>query len=117
MTLKGLEDQLLSVIMGFEKKELEEKREYLIQETSENKKLLKNLGDSLLRELATSTGNMLDNTELIFTLEKTKSKASEVRLFDLNTFELYSSFIQSLFLQHFLAIISHNYFLTRYLRN
>ncbi|XP_022608125.1 dynein heavy chain 10, axonemal [Seriola dumerili] len=78
VTLKGLEDQLLSVIMGFEKKELEEQRERLIQETSDNKKLLKNLGDSLLRELATSTGNMLDNTELVHTLEITKSKASEV---------------------------------------
>ncbi|XP_041853005.1 dynein heavy chain 10, axonemal [Melanotaenia boesemani] len=78
VTLKGLEDQLLSVIMGFEKKELEEQRERLIQETSDNKKLLKNLGDSLLRELASSTGNMLDNTELIDTLEETKSKASEV---------------------------------------
>lgn len=78
VTLKGLEDQLLSVIMGFEKKELEEQRECLIQETSNNKKLLKNLGDTLLRELATSTGNMLDNTELIETLEKTKLKASEV---------------------------------------
>uniref|UniRef100_A0A8C6UNI0 Dynein heavy chain ATP-binding dynein motor region domain-containing protein n=1 Tax=Neogobius melanostomus TaxID=47308 RepID=A0A8C6UNI0_9GOBI len=75
VTLKGLEDQLLSVIMAFEKKELEEQREYLIQETSDNKKLLKNLGDSLLRELATSTGNMLDNTELVYTLEETKSKA------------------------------------------
>ncbi|XP_033947329.1 dynein axonemal heavy chain 10 [Pseudochaenichthys georgianus] len=78
VTLKGLEDQLLSVIMGFEKKELEEQRELLIQETSNNKKLLKNLGDSLLRELATSSGNMLDNTELVTTLEETKSKASEV---------------------------------------
>lgn len=80
MTLKGLEDQLLSVIMGFEKKELEEQREFLIQETSDNKKLLKNLGDTLLRELATSTGNMLDNTELVYTLEETKSKSSEVSL-------------------------------------
>ncbi|XP_042277329.1 dynein axonemal heavy chain 10 isoform X2 [Thunnus maccoyii] len=78
VTLKGLEDQLLSVIMGFEKKDLEEQRENLIQETSDNKKLLKNLGDSLLRELATSSGNMLDNTELVHTLEITKSKASEV---------------------------------------
>nr|XP_057927446.1 dynein axonemal heavy chain 10-like isoform X3 [Doryrhamphus excisus] len=78
VTLKGLEDQLLSVIMGFEKKELEEQREFLIQETSDNKKLLKNLGDTLLRELATSTGNMLDNTELVSTLEETKSKSSEV---------------------------------------
>ncbi|KAM4590913.1 dynein axonemal heavy chain 10 isoform 1-T1 [Odontesthes bonariensis] len=78
VTLKGLEDQLLSVIMGFEKKELEEQRERLIQETSDNKKLLKNLGDSLLREMATFKGNMLDNTELVDTLEETKSKASEV---------------------------------------
>ena len=33
VTLKGLEDQLLSVIVGFEKKELEEHRARLIQET------------------------------------------------------------------------------------
>ncbi|XP_029909103.1 dynein heavy chain 10, axonemal [Myripristis murdjan] len=78
VTPKGLEDQLLSVIVGFERKQLEEQRERLIQETSENKKLLKDLEDSLLRELATSTGNMLDNTELVLTLEETKSKASEV---------------------------------------
>lgn len=64
--------------MGFEKKELEEQRERLIQETSDNKKLLKNLSDSLLRELATSSGNMLDNTELVDTLEETKTKAAEV---------------------------------------
>nr|DBA23158.1 TPA: hypothetical protein GDO54_014099 [Pyxicephalus adspersus] len=78
VTLKGLEDQLLSVIVGFERRELEEQREHLIQETSENKKLLKDLEDSLLRELATSTGNMLDNVELVHTLEETKSKATEV---------------------------------------
>ena len=45
---------------------------------SENKKLLKDLEDSLLRELATSQGNMLDNVELIDTLESTKTKAGEV---------------------------------------
>ena len=32
----------------------------------------------MLRELATSSGNMLDNVELIQTLEDTKTKASEV---------------------------------------
>ncbi|XP_028911199.1 dynein heavy chain 10, axonemal isoform X3 [Ornithorhynchus anatinus] len=78
VTLKGLEDQLLSVIVAFERRELEEQREHLIQETSENKNLLKDLEDSLLRELATSTGNMLDNVELVHTLEETKSKATEV---------------------------------------
>ncbi|XP_038229191.1 dynein axonemal heavy chain 10 [Dermochelys coriacea] len=78
VTLKGLEDQLLSVIVGFERRELEEQREHLIQETSENKNLLKDLEDSLLRELATSTGNMLDNVDLVHTLEETKAKATEV---------------------------------------
>ena len=78
VTLKGLEDQLLSVIVGFERKELEEQREQLIQETSSNKALLKELEDALLRELATSTGNMLDNVELVETLEETKKKAEEV---------------------------------------
>ncbi|XP_057295129.1 dynein axonemal heavy chain 10-like [Hydractinia symbiolongicarpus] len=78
VTLKGLEDQLLSVIVGFERKELEEQRERLIQETSENKRLLKDLEDTLLRELATSTGNMLDNAELVQTLEDTKTKATDV---------------------------------------
>ena len=44
---------------------------------SDNKRLLKDLEDTLLRELATSTGNMLDNEELVQTLEETKVKASE----------------------------------------
>ncbi|KAH9514993.1 Dynein heavy chain 10, axonemal [Bulinus truncatus] len=78
VTLMGLEDQLLSVIVGYEKKELEEQRESLIQETSFNKKLLYDLEDSLLRELAQSKGNMLDNEDLVDTLESTKTKASEV---------------------------------------
>lgn len=33
VTLKGLEDQLLAVIVKYERKELEEQRERLIQET------------------------------------------------------------------------------------
>ncbi|KAG8306674.1 Dynein heavy chain 10, axonemal [Homalodisca vitripennis] len=78
VTLSGLEDQLLSVVVRNERPDLEEKRESLIQETSSNKNLLQHLEDSLLRELAASTGNMLDNTELIQTLEDTKTKATEV---------------------------------------
>uniref|UniRef100_A0A0X3Q3S3 Dynein heavy chain 10 n=1 Tax=Schistocephalus solidus TaxID=70667 RepID=A0A0X3Q3S3_SCHSO len=78
VTLKGLEDQLLSVIVKNERQALEEQRERLILETSENKQLLKDLEDSLLRELATSTGNMLDNVELVNTMEETKKKVIEV---------------------------------------
>jgi dynein heavy chain len=51
----------------FERRELEEQRERLIQETSENKKLLKDLEDALLRELAQSQGNIdhHDITEIL----------------------------------------------------
>lgn len=78
VTQTGLEDQLLSVVVRAERPDLESQRESLIARTSENKQLLQQLEDSLLRELATSTGNMLDNVELIETLENTKSKAAVV---------------------------------------
>ncbi|XP_078791125.1 dynein axonemal heavy chain 10 isoform X3 [Oryzias latipes] len=77
VTLRGLEDQLLSVTTGFLEKVFQQQHLLLVEEISENKTLLKSLGDSLLMELGTSTGNMLDNTELIQTLEKTKTEASE----------------------------------------
>ncbi|KAJ8717767.1 hypothetical protein PYW07_005697 [Mythimna separata] len=80
VTVQGLEDQLLSVVVRAERSDLEEQRESLIIETSANKSLLSGLEDSLLRELATSTGNMLDNVELVNTLENTKSKAAEVSI-------------------------------------
>ncbi|TPX31992.1 hypothetical protein SmJEL517_g04802 [Synchytrium microbalum] len=78
VTFKGLSDQLLNFVVRHERKELEEMRERLVMEMSQNKTLLKDLEDTLLRELASSTGLMLDNVELIRTLEETKSKATEI---------------------------------------
>lgn len=45
---------------------------------SANKALLKKLEDTLLRELSNATGNILDNQELISTLESAKEKAVEI---------------------------------------
>lgn len=78
ITIDGLENQLLAEVVKVERTDLEEQREMLIEETSINKILLSTLEDSLLRELASSSGNMLDNEELIETLENTKEKANEV---------------------------------------
>eukprot|EP00102_Acyrthosiphon_pisum_P015188 XP_008185630.2 PREDICTED: dynein heavy chain 10, axonemal [Acyrthosiphon pisum] len=78
ITQKGLEDQLLGNVVKNERPDLEQQSDELVMEISSNKSLLKNLEDSLLRELATSTGNILDNIDLVETLEETKSKASEV---------------------------------------
>ncbi|KAA3673650.1 dynein heavy chain, axonemal, partial [Paragonimus westermani] len=47
-------------------------------EDHENKRVLKELEDRLLLELATQTGNILDNWELIGTLEDAKNKAVDV---------------------------------------
>ena len=41
------------MVVGSERRDLEEQRENLISETSQNKRLLKDLEDALLRELST----------------------------------------------------------------
>jgi dynein heavy chain len=61
-----------------EQSDLEEQKEKLIAETFENKSLVTDLEESLLRELSTSAGNLLDNSELVETLEETKSRVAEV---------------------------------------
>lgn len=66
------------MVVRTERPDVEEQRETLILETSENKNLLQQLEDSLLREIAADRGNMLDNIELIGTLENLKSSATEV---------------------------------------
>lgn len=66
------------MVVKNERPDLEEQSELLVMEISSNKKLLSNLENSLLRELTTSTGNILDNNDLVMTLEETKTKATEV---------------------------------------
>eukprot|EP00960_Hanusia_phi_P039624 753955-Hanusia_phi.AAC.6 len=78
VTQKGLADQLLNVVVKHERPDLEELRENLVQELSENKILLKKCEDTLLRELAYATGNLLENEDLVLTLEKTKATAVEI---------------------------------------
>lgn len=78
VTLQGLWDQLLNVVVGFEKPEKEKQRLQLIFEMSENKKKLKEAEDELLKKLAENTGSLLDNEPLINTLEETKKKSIEI---------------------------------------
>jgi dynein heavy chain len=66
------------MVMRNERSDLEEQREKLIEETSGNKNLLKDLEDCLLQELSISTSNILDNIKLVENLEETKRKADEV---------------------------------------
>jgi len=78
VTMAGLEDQLLGKLILKEKHELEEQRQQLIEDVQNYKKKMKQLEDDLLFRLANSTGNLLDDTELIDVLAMTKQTAQEV---------------------------------------
>eukprot|EP00966_Prymnesium_polylepis_P049889 1154674-Prymnesium_polylepis.1 len=77
--MSGLEQQLLGRVLGFERAELEEQKQKLVEEVNHNKKVLKGLEDDLLYRLANSTGNLLDDAELIDVLQQTKETGMEVQ--------------------------------------
>jgi dynein heavy chain len=78
VTQSGLADQLLNVVVKHERPDLEEMRENLVMELSANRIILKTCEDTLLRELAYATGNLLENVDLVVTLEKTKATAVDI---------------------------------------
>ena len=64
--------------MKQERPDLETEREKLVKETVANRALLKKLEDTLLYELSTAQGEIVDNVELIETLESAKTKSTEI---------------------------------------
>ncbi|KAG8512932.1 Dynein heavy chain 6, axonemal [Galemys pyrenaicus] len=73
VTESGLEDQLLSDVVRLEKPELEEQRIKLIVKINTDKNQLKAIEEKILKLLFTSEGNILDNEELIDTLQDSKA--------------------------------------------
>lgn len=61
-----------------EKPELELRRTELLKKEEEMKLEMTQLEESLLEELASSKGNVLENQELIDSLNKTKSSSNEI---------------------------------------
>lgn len=61
-----------------EKSELELRRTELLKKEEEMKLEMTQLEESLLEELASSKGNVLENQELIDSLNKTKSSSNEI---------------------------------------
>merc|ERR1719453_2135617 len=76
--MRGLEQQLLTRLLSKEQRSLEESMAALREEVQANTRGLKLLDDQLLFRLANSTGNLLDDVELVDVLANTKAKSKEV---------------------------------------
>uniref|UniRef100_A0A8D3AZ06 Dynein, axonemal, heavy chain 6 n=1 Tax=Scophthalmus maximus TaxID=52904 RepID=A0A8D3AZ06_SCOMX len=90
VTKSGLEDQLLSDVVRLESPHLEEQRNELIVRINADRNQLKDIEDRILKLLFTSEGNILDNEELVQTLQESKvtSQAIQHRLEEAEATEL-----------------------------
>ena len=78
VTKSGLEMQLLSIVINHERPELEEKKIKILEQEDSFKVQLAEVENQLLSELAASTGNLLENRNLIISLEDAKSKSETI---------------------------------------
>lgn len=72
VTQEGLEDQMLGITVAREETELEARREQLVLEDAENKRVQKDVEDTILELLKNSEGNILD--------DEVSSRAGQVSL-------------------------------------
>ncbi|XP_025198734.1 LOW QUALITY PROTEIN: dynein heavy chain 3, axonemal-like [Melanaphis sacchari] len=80
ITPQGLQDQLLGIVVAKERPQLEEKKNELIVESANNKKLLKEIEDKILYILSSSEGNILEDESAIKVLSSSKSLSAEIQL-------------------------------------
>ena len=78
VTQKGLEDQLLALVVKKERLDLATKRARLIAQDNANKVKVKELGDEILRKLATAEGDVTEDIELIEGLENSKKISNDI---------------------------------------
>ncbi|CAD7946598.1 unnamed protein product [Amoebophrya sp. A25] len=77
-TIEGLTDSLLALLVAKESPDVERKRVELVVESANSAAQLKEIEDKILYLLSASTGNILDDEELITTLAN--SKVASVRI-------------------------------------
>nr|XP_020476144.1 LOW QUALITY PROTEIN: dynein heavy chain 2, axonemal [Monopterus albus] len=75
---QGLEAQLLGIVVRKERPELEEQKDSLVISIASGKKSLQELEDEILRLLNEASGSLLDDVQLVNTLQTSKVTATEV---------------------------------------
>lgn len=75
VTEKGLEDQLLALVVQHERPDLQQQAQDLVKQLGDFTITLKALEDNLLFRLANSQGDILEDIALIENLEETKRTA------------------------------------------
>ena len=78
ITPEGLEDQLLGIVVAKERPELEEEKSRLVLEAAENKRILKEIEDKILKTLSESQGNILDDQSAIDILGSSKRVSDDI---------------------------------------
>jgi len=78
VTMQGLEDQLLSIVVLQERPDLEELRQKLVKEIAMYKAKVSELEAQLLYKLANVQGNLLDDKDILDVLNNTKTISVEV---------------------------------------
>nr|XP_023021885.1 dynein heavy chain 3, axonemal-like [Leptinotarsa decemlineata] len=79
ITPQGLQDQLLGIVVAREKPELEEKKNAMIVESANNKKMLKEIEDKILEVLSSSEGNILEDETAIKILSSSKVLSEDIQ--------------------------------------
>ncbi|KAM3875467.1 cytoplasmic dynein 2 heavy chain 1 [Diretmus argenteus] len=93
-TRAGLRGQLLALTIQQEKPELETEKTRLLQQEEDKKIQLALLEESLLETLATAQGNILENRELIDSLNQTKASSALIQESLLESHKLQASLDQ-----------------------
>jgi dynein heavy chain len=79
VTEKGLEDQLLTLIVKKERPDLAAEKERLIQQQNSFKITLRDLEADLLFRLVNQQGDILEDIELIENLERSKALSLDIK--------------------------------------
>lgn len=75
---KGLEEQLLSLVVTVEDAQLEREKDTIASQLAEGRETLTQLQDKLLDMLANATGNLLDDENLINALQDSKKTQKRI---------------------------------------